>query len=156
LINDDCVPPPGWVEKLTAAAREPGVGIVGGLPDGASEDFVTFGLVLIRREVFKRIGGLNERYKLGHEDSDFCLRAVRAGFKVKCVDVGAAHLKGTSSRSMRATALHVRSTVTYGVDHGYPPQKIVAKALWTLSYNARYAAKTFPLAVALRRLKHQL
>jgi len=156
LINDDCMPSPGWVEKLVTAAREPGVGIVGGLPEGASTNFVTFGLVLIKREVFKRIGGLNERYKLSHEDSDFCLRAVQAGFKVRCVDVGATHLRQTSSRTLRATSLHVRSTVTYGIDRGYSPLRIVFNSLWIFSYNFRYAARTFPLAAALRGLKHRL
>jgi GT2 family glycosyltransferase len=156
LINDDCVPSAGWVEKLLAAAGDPGVVIVGGLPDGASENFVTFGLVLIKAEVFKRLGGLNERYKLGHEDEDFCLRAVKAGFKIMHVDVGAVHLKNTSSRTLRATALHVRSTVTFGIDHGYSPLRIVAKAVWAFSYNLRYAARNFPLAITVRRLKHRL
>jgi GT2 family glycosyltransferase len=156
LVNDDCKPSPGWVEKMVTTASEPGVGIVGGLLDGASDEFVTFGLVLIRREVFRRIGGLNERYRLGHEDTDFCLRAVEAGFKVKCVDVGATHLRQTSSRTLRATSLHVRSTVTYGIDRGYSPFKVVFDALWIFSYNFRYAARTFPLAAILRGLKHRL
>ena len=156
LINDDCMPSPGWVEKLLEATEEPGVGIVGGLPDGASDNFVTFGLVLIKAEVFERIGGLNERYRLGHEDVDFCLRAVEAGFTIRHVDVGAAHLKNTSSRTLRATALHVRSTVTFGIDHGYSPLRVVAKALWAFSYNLRYVARNFPLAITLRRLKHRL
>jgi GT2 family glycosyltransferase len=156
LINDDCIPPPGWVEKLLDATDEPGVGIVGGLPNGASGNFVAFGLVLIKAEVFKRIGGLDERFRLGHEDEDFCLRAMKAGFTIRHVDIAAVHLKNTSSRTLRATALRVRGTVTFGVDQGYSPFRVVAKALWVFSYNLRYAVRSFPLAITLRKLKHRL
>jgi GT2 family glycosyltransferase len=156
LVNDDCILAPGWAEKLLDAAREQDVGIVGGLPEGASGDFVSFGLVLIKAEVFKRIGGLDERYRLGQEDKEFCMRAVGAGFRIRHMDVGAVHLKNTSSRTLKATSLHVRSTITFGVDHGYSPLRVVVKALWAFSYNLRHAARSFPLAITLRRLKHRL
>jgi GT2 family glycosyltransferase len=156
LINDDCIPPPGWVERLLDAADEPEVGIVGGLPKVASSNFVAFGLVLIKEDVFKRIGGLDERFRLGHEDEDFCLRAMKAGFTIRHVDVAAVHLKNTSSRTLRATALRVRGTITFGVDQGYSPFRVVAKALWVFSYNLRYAARSFPLAMMLRKLKRRL
>jgi GT2 family glycosyltransferase/tetratricopeptide (TPR) repeat protein len=38
--------------------------------------------LLIKRELIDRIGGLDERFKVGNfEDDDFCLRAVLAGYK---------------------------------------------------------------------------
>ena len=156
LVNDDCIPPAGWVEKLLEQAKYPGVGIVGGLAEGASETYVSFGLVLIKSELFRRIGGLDERYRLGYEDKDFCLRAVEAGFKIHCVDVGAAHLKNASSRTLRATGLHVRGAVIFGVDHGQPPLKVVGRALWAFSYNVRYAVRDFPPAAVLRGLKRRI
>ena len=156
LLNDDCMPSTGWVEKLLELAKDTDVGIVGGLPEGASDKFVTFGLVLIKSKVFQKIGGLDERYRLGNEDEDFCLRAVAAGFKIRHVDAGAVHLKNTSSRTLRATNLHVRSTVTFAVDHGYSPIRVVARAIWAISFNLRYGARGFPLAVTLRKLKHRL
>lgn len=156
LINDDCIPPSGWVEMLLSAAEDPRVGIVGGLSEGSSGTFVPFGLVLIKSEVFKRIGGLDERYRLGHEDSDYCSRAREAGFEIRKVDVGAIHLKNTSSRTLRATRLHVRGAVIFGVDRGQSPLKIVADAIWTLSYNFRYAVRDLPLAGGLREIMHKV
>ncbi len=43
-------------------------------------DFVTGCSMMIRREVFDRIGTLDNAYYLYLEDVDFCLRAKRAGF----------------------------------------------------------------------------
>ena len=48
----------------------------------SSIDYVSGCCMLIRRKVFEKIGLLDERYFLFFEDSDFCLRAKRAGFKV--------------------------------------------------------------------------
>jgi len=45
-------------------------------------DYVSGACMLIRKKVFEKIGFLNERYFLFFEDSDFCLRAKKAGFKV--------------------------------------------------------------------------
>lgn len=41
--------------------------------------------LLVRREVFERIGGLSQDYFLYDEDVDFCLRASRAGFRLRYV-----------------------------------------------------------------------
>lgn len=45
-------------------------------------DFVSGAAIMVKREVFKKIGLLDEKYFLYYEDSDFCERAKRAGFKV--------------------------------------------------------------------------
>lgn len=43
---------------------------------------LVFFCTLIKREVIKKIGVLDERYVLGNfEDDDYCRRAVNAGFK---------------------------------------------------------------------------
>ncbi len=44
--------------------------------------FVTFACVLIRAEVFRKAGLLDERYFMYLEDVDFCLSAGRTGFEV--------------------------------------------------------------------------
>lgn len=43
---------------------------------------VTFACVLIPRGVYENLGGLDESYRNGYEDVDFCLRAARAGYRI--------------------------------------------------------------------------
>ena len=44
--------------------------------------FATGACVLVRREVFEKIGYFDEKYFLYLEDMDFCVRAKNAGFKI--------------------------------------------------------------------------
>jgi GT2 family glycosyltransferase len=48
-------------------------------------DYVSGCALLARREVFERVGLLDESYRAYFEDADFCLRAARAGFAVRYV-----------------------------------------------------------------------
>jgi GT2 family glycosyltransferase len=48
-------------------------------------DAVSGCAMLIRREVFERIGLFAEEYFFGFEDLDFCLRARAAGFRSACI-----------------------------------------------------------------------
>lgn len=50
--------------------------------------FLTGCSMLIKREVFVKIGLFDEDYFLYEEDVDFCLRAIRAGFKLIYVPAG--------------------------------------------------------------------
>ncbi len=62
--------------------------------------FVTGCSMMVRREVFERIGLFDERYYLYLEDVDLCLRAVRAGFKIIYVPTSVVwHLNAGSSAS---------------------------------------------------------
>lgn len=45
-------------------------------------DFVSGAAMMVKREVFERIGLFDEKYFLYYEDSDFCLRAKEKGFKL--------------------------------------------------------------------------
>lgn len=45
-------------------------------------DFVSGCAMFVKKEVFKKIGLLDERYFLYWEDVDFCRRAIKAGFRV--------------------------------------------------------------------------
>lgn len=47
-------------------------------------DAVTFAAVLIRRPVWHQMGGLDERYYYGFEDTDLCLRVMQAGGVIRC------------------------------------------------------------------------
>jgi GT2 family glycosyltransferase len=48
-------------------------------------DYVTGCAMLVRREVFERVGLFDTQYFAYYEDADFCRRAGDAGFKVMCV-----------------------------------------------------------------------
>mgnify|MGYP000434755140 CR=1 FL=1 len=48
-------------------------------------DAVTGCAMLVRREVFARIGLFDSRYAMYYEDADFCYRARAAGFEIWCV-----------------------------------------------------------------------
>lgn len=48
-------------------------------------DFATGAAMMVKREVFEKIGLFDERYFLYYEDTDFCYRAKKAGFKIMYV-----------------------------------------------------------------------
>lgn len=53
----------------------------------ADYDCVTFACVLIKKEVFDKIGLLDEEYVNSYEDVDFCIRARESGFRIRyCAD----------------------------------------------------------------------
>lgn len=45
-------------------------------------DYISGAAMMIKKEVFEKIGFFDERYFLYYEDSDFCFRAKRAGFNL--------------------------------------------------------------------------
>jgi len=60
-------------------------------------DYITGCAILVKREVIKKIGPMNEDYFLYYEDADWCLRARKRGFK--CVLVPKAKIWHKCSRS---------------------------------------------------------
>jgi GT2 family glycosyltransferase len=57
--------------------------IIKGHSEPANHFFAVFFCVMIHRKVFKKIGLLNEEYGVGGgEDTEFCIEAEKAGFKV--------------------------------------------------------------------------
>jgi len=51
-------------------------------------DYVTGCALLARRDVYERIGRLDDGYLAYYEDTDFCMRARRAGFRIRYVPEG--------------------------------------------------------------------
>ncbi len=91
----------GTVDRRFALAKHINVQI----PPGKTlrpAQFVTFACVLIKAEVFKKIGLLDDGYFMYLEDVDYCLRSHKAGYKIflnPAVVVG----HETSSSFKRAT-----------------------------------------------------
>ncbi len=66
-------------------------------------DWVTGACLLIRSEVFERVGGFDSRFFMYCEDIDFCYRIRRAGWRVRyypAVSIG--HYRGLSSARHRS------------------------------------------------------
>ena len=63
-------------------------------------DAVSGALMVMPRDLFERLGGFDEAYRLHVEDLDLCRRARRAGASVAVAnDVQVVHVRGVSSRS---------------------------------------------------------
>lgn len=104
FVDDDDIAAPGFVEAMAAALDE--YDVVGGaldrrrflrpdqLPAGAGPaeqlprltpgylPFASGAALGVRREVFDAIGGFDETYVSGGDDTDFCWRAQHAGFTI--------------------------------------------------------------------------
>jgi GT2 family glycosyltransferase len=69
-----------------------------GEPPAVTEVEIVYGCCLTTSaEVFRRVGLLDERFFLIHEESDFCLRARRAGFRCGVLSEVLVWHKGSSS-----------------------------------------------------------
>lgn len=99
FTDDDCRPAPDWLESILAAAGEEVVLQGRTAPDpaeghllhglGRSQDideisqwFETCNMAY-PRALLERIGGLDERYGFGAEDTDLALRASEAGAEIR-------------------------------------------------------------------------
>jgi GT2 family glycosyltransferase len=67
------------------------------IPAVTDVDIVNGCCMMVRADVFHRIGFIDERFFLIHEESDFCLRARRAGFRCGVLGEALVWHKGSSS-----------------------------------------------------------
>jgi GT2 family glycosyltransferase len=74
---------------------------------------VTGACMLIRREVWEELGGLDEAYPFGLEDIDFCLRARKRGWRVIC--------------SNTTTSLHFEASTPGRVQLDIPSRRLFMK-----------------------------
>ena len=102
LLNNDTLlldqPQNQWLDFLNKPFQDPDCGIsciIKTLSPPAGRDFAIFFCVMIHRNVFTAIGLLNEEYGVGGgEDTEFCIEAEAAGFKV--IEVFEKHWGGAS------------------------------------------------------------
>lgn len=91
LLNDDCIiTGPGWLDVLQKPFLDDShMGITGPQKEhdpNSHRDFLIFFCVMIGRKCWESLGGLDEVFSPGFgEDTDFCIRAERQGWKWKQV-----------------------------------------------------------------------
>src|SRR5437764_748752 len=66
-------------------------------PAAPEVDIVNGCCMMVRAEVFARVGLVDERFFLVHEESDLCLRARRAGFRCGVFGEALVWHKGSSA-----------------------------------------------------------
>jgi len=83
-------------------------------------DFACGCCVLIRREVFKKIGLLNEKYFIYFDDPDFSMRAKKAGFEVHLLTEPLVfHLNSTNKLNKNAAYLYGRNPFIF-IKNNFP------------------------------------
>lgn len=105
----------------------------------AKVDWVSGASMMIRREVFQKIGLLDDGYFMYFEETDFCLRAAKAGYPCWYVPASKIiHLVGQSSGVTGAKRLEKRrpaywfeSRRRYFRNHYGTFKTFVANVLWT-------------------------
>jgi GT2 family glycosyltransferase/2-polyprenyl-3-methyl-5-hydroxy-6-metoxy-1,4-benzoquinol methylase len=95
LMNNDTVlleqPKNSWIDSLKAPFADKTVGLTGPVKfswdcGGTERTALAFWLTMIHRDVFNKIGLLDEIFSPGMgEDGDFCIRAELAGYKLVSV-----------------------------------------------------------------------
>jgi len=121
-------------------------------PRGTYEvDSVVGAFMLVKREVYERIGGLDESFFMYGEDLDWCFRARSSGFVVRYVgSVTVVHEKGASSRlaALRMNYHFHRAMVLFHRKHLGPRYAGVLNALVYAGIAARFLALT-PVAAGV-------
>ncbi|HWK09139.1 MAG TPA: glycosyltransferase family 2 protein, partial [Vicinamibacterales bacterium] len=127
----------------TGRMRHRGAGRrIGSLEPGSAHvvDAVSGCVMLIRREVFDRVGFLDERYFFSFEDVDFCLRARAAGFTTVCAQTAIAYHEGGRTigrRSPRRVYFATRNHLRLSAEAGSASGRAV-RAGCVLGLNAAY------------------
>lgn len=101
-------------------------------------DWCSFACVLIRAEVFEAIGLMDDRYFMYFEDSEFCARARKAGWRVAHESAArVVHLRGGSSsvkrravQKKRLPSYYYQSRSRYFLQRGGLPKLIAANSMW--------------------------
>ncbi|MDP2367350.1 glycosyltransferase [Rhodoferax sp.] len=76
--------------------------------DGA--DWVNGAFMLFKAEVYRGLGGFDERYRLYCEDVDICIRLQLQGYRLRCAQVDVVHLaQRATGRRLRHLIWHVQS-----------------------------------------------
>ncbi len=97
---------------------------------------------LVRRSLFERLRGFDERFFVYFEEVDFSLRARQLGFRsVYISDASACHHGGVSSGQAQAQRLFylLRSRLLYGFKHYAAPSACLLVGVTALEFGSRIA-----------------
>jgi GT2 family glycosyltransferase len=105
--------------------------------DPIEVDWVSGACMMIRREAFEAVGGMDEQFFLYWEDADLCFRLRRAGWlTVYHPAIGITHLTGRSSATAKKQSLIAfhRSAFRYFFKHGGRFSKAVSPIVFLALY----------------------
>ena len=114
----------------------------------SSVDYVTGCAMLVRREVFERVGLLDGEYFAYHEDIDFCLKARGAGFDVRVIGEALAY---HAAHSSTGGGYNVQRKYMMGVNSIWFLRRYGTPLRW-ISFVA-FDILTLPLAWARRAVR---
>ena len=97
-------------------------------------DWVSGACMLVRRDAFEAVGGMDEGFFLYWEDADFCRRLQHAGWRTVYVPEAAAmHIGGRSSRHAADASLEAFHKSAYRLyrKHASPAGRLLSPLVWT-------------------------
>jgi GT2 family glycosyltransferase len=178
LVNDDCfVTDSQWLEKMIVRAEsDEKIGIVAPIlksPEGEVQylipknidsqglvSVVAFACVLLKKSMVDHIGLLDEGFRFGSEDNEYCQRALSHGWKIAIAsDVSLIHLANTS-RDMRSLTEYMRGTLRIermAAGDSFPTSKaILSQLILVTDLPRRFTKyKAEPVFFKLRALRNR-
>jgi GT2 family glycosyltransferase len=108
---------PSHVVRVAAAfgAPPPGYRVLEGGDEAVRTDWLSGAILLVRSELFRRLGGFDPRFFLYFEETDLCRRIAEAGWEIWAV--GAARGEHAAGASARASGEALRNGMLR--DHFY-------------------------------------
>lgn len=112
MLNDDCIPPPDWLDKLKAALEPRHTVIAGargtcqtldanfiGRP-GKELDYIEASCMMLKRDMMTK-PLFSDDIVFGYcEDADLCLRVRQRGYEIAQADFACEHKRNTTSRTI--------------------------------------------------------
>jgi hypothetical protein len=145
----------GGRTPIDAGGRTP-IDAGGGAPGALEVDYVPACSMLVRAEVFRRVGFFDESFFLYWDDMDFAVRARRAGYKVFAVsDSRVRHNLGTSNKkNLLPTYYFWRNRIRFFLKYGGADSlDALASDIYTAVFTCRETGKLHTLSVLERAVR---
>ncbi|MBX3269190.1 MAG: glycosyltransferase family 2 protein [Sandaracinaceae bacterium] len=96
--------------------------------------------LMTRRDVLAQVGAIDEHFHFYNDDTEWCLRTRRAGFRLERVPQRVVHVGGASTPSSPLYTLEAHRGFLYMMSKHFPPHyaEVVRRAMWVRGFvNAR-------------------